>query len=67
MVKDIVGNPELRDDVVDFVKKNDGLGYAMARLNEYVESAIRALDVLPESMEKTCLIQLAHYTAIRDK
>lgn len=67
MVKDIVGKPELRDDVVDFVKKNDGLGYAMARLNEYVESAIRALDILPESMEKTCLIQLAHYTAIRDK
>lgn len=67
MVKDIVGKPELRDEIVKFVKENDGLGYAMSRLNEYVEQAVCALDVLPDSTEKSCLAQLAHYTAIRDK
>ena len=67
MVKDIAGKPELRDEIVKFVKENDGLGYAMSRLNEYVEQAVCALDVLPDSTEKSCLAQLAHYTAIRDK
>jgi octaprenyl-diphosphate synthase len=67
MVKDIVGKPELRDDIVKFVKTNGGLEYARRRLNEYVEEAVRALDVLPESHEKSCLIELAHYTALRDK
>ena len=67
MVKDIVGRPELRDDIVKFVKANGGLEYARRRLNEYVEEAVQALDVLPDSHEKSCLIELAHYTAHRDK
>ena len=67
MVKDIVGKPELRDEILAFVKENGGLEYSVKRLDEYVESAVRALDVLPESKEKACLIQLAHYTALRDK
>ena len=67
MVKDIVGKPELRDDIVAFVKDNGGLDYAVARLNEYVEEAVHALDVLPDSVEKDFLVQLAHYTAKRNK
>lgn len=67
MVKDIVGKPELRDEIVKFVKDNGGLEYAVNRLDEYVESAVRALDAFPESEEKKCLVQLAHYTAIREK
>ena len=67
MVKDIVGKPELRDDIVAFVKDNGGLDYAIARLNEYVEEAVHALDVLPDSVEKDFLVQLAHYTAKRNK
>ena len=67
MVKDIVGKPELRDDIVTFVKENGGLDYAVASLNEYVEDAVRALDVLPASEEKDFLVKLAHYTARRDK
>ena len=67
MVKDIVGQPELRDDVVNFVKANGGLEYSVLRLNEYVDAAVRALDVLPASAEKDFLVQLAHYTAKRDK
>ncbi len=67
MVKDIVGRPELRDDIVSFVKENGGLEYAKARLEEYVNEAVRALDILPDSREKECLVELARYTAIRDK
>lgn len=67
MVKDIVGKPQLRDDIVKFVKENGGLEYARRRLNEYVEEAVSALDVLPDSTEKSCLVELAHYTAIREK
>ena len=67
MVRDIVGKPELRDDVVSFVKENGGLEYAKARLEGYVNEAVRALDILPDSREKECLVELARYTAIRDK
>ena len=67
MVKDIVGRPELRDDVVSFVKENGGLEYAKSRLEEYVNEAVHALDILPDSREKECLVELARYTAIRDK
>lgn len=67
MVKDIVGRPELRDDIVSFVKENGGLEYAKARLEEYVNEAVHALDILPDSREKEYLMELARYTAIRDK
>ena len=67
MVMDIVGRPELRDDIVSFVKENGGLEYAKARLEEYVNEAVHALDILPDSREKECLVELARYTAIRDK
>lgn len=67
MVKDIVGRPELRDDIVSFVKENGGLEYAKARLEGYVNEAVHALDILPDSREKECLVELARYTAIRDK
>lgn len=67
MVKDIVGSPELRDDIVSFVKENGGLEYAKARLEEYVNEAVHALDILPDSREKEYLVELARYTAIRDK
>ena len=67
MVKDIVGKPELRDEIVAFVKANGGLEYSVTRLEEYVEAAVHALDVLPESKEKEFLVKLAHYTGKRDK
>ncbi len=67
MVRDIVGHPEHRDEIVRFVKDNGGLEYARRRLNGYVEDAVRALDVLPDSKEKDFLVELAHYTAIREK
>lgn len=67
LVKDIVGRPELRDEIVSFVKENGGLEVAVARLESYVREAEDALSVLPESKEKELLMQLARYTAFREK
>lgn len=67
LVNDIVGHPEHRDEIVTFVKENGGLEYSRMRLDEYVEKAVRALDVLPDSQEKAFLVELAYFTARRDK
>ena len=67
LVNDIVGHPEHRDEIVTFVKGNGGLEYSRMRLDEYVEKAVRALDVLPDSQEKAFLVELAYFTAKRDK
>ena len=67
LVRDIVGHPEHRDEIVDFVKRNGGLEYASNRLGYYVNQAVEALNVLPESYEKELLVKLARYTANRDK
>lgn len=65
LVKDIPGHPEYRDQIVAFVKENDGLGYAAAKLDEYVAAAVQALSVLPESFERKMLEELAYFTAKR--
>lgn len=65
LVADIVSHPENRDEIVTFVKENGGLEYAVSRLNSYVEAAVRALDMFPESEAKDSLVELAHFTADR--
>lgn len=67
LIRDIVGNPEHRDEILDFVRKNGGVEYAQKRLDEYVSQAVDALNVLPDSYEKECLVELAHYTSLRNK
>ena len=67
LVNDIVGHPEHRDEIVEFVKANGGIEYSRVRLEEYVEKAVRALDVLPDSQEKEYLKALAYFTANRNK
>lgn len=67
LVKDVVGHPEHRDEIVSFVKENGGLDYAVAELNKYVQKAVQALAVLPDSYEKSALEELAYFTAKRAK
>lgn len=67
MIRDIVAHPEYRDEIVDFVLSNAGVDYARRRLDEYVEKAVRALDVLDDSVAKGYLVELAHFTALRDR
>lgn len=65
MVRDILDHPEYRDDIVAFVKENGGLDYAVERLDDYVNQAVKVLEVLPDSKEKELLVQLAYFTAKR--
>ena len=65
LVRDIPGHPEYRDEIVAFVKENGGLESAAGELDRYVEEAVKALKVLPESYEKSCLKELAYFTAKR--
>ena len=67
LIKDIVAHPEHRDEIVAFVLENSGVDYARRRLDDYVQQAVKALDVLKESEEKAYLAELAHYTALRDR
>ena len=67
LVADIVGHPKYRDEIVDFVKSNGGLEYAVRELDRYVEEAVNALEVLPDSYEKECLVALAHFTGKRNR
>lgn len=67
LVKDIVGHPEYRDEIVSFVHENNGLEYAAAELGRYVDEALEALKVLPQSEERAFLEKLAHFTAKRNK
>ena len=67
MVRDIVSHPEYRDEIVSFVKSNGGLEYARKELQDYVDKAVKALSVLPDSYEKECLASLAYFTAERNK
>lgn len=65
MIRDIVDRPEYRDEIVTFVKTCGGLEYAVNQLNKYVDKAVEALSVLPDSKEKEMLVELAHFTARR--
>ena len=64
-ISEIVSHPEYRDEIVDFVRNNGGLEYAVSRLNSYVEQAVKALDAFPESEAKESLVKLAYFTADR--
>ena len=67
LVSDIAGHPEYQDEIVRFVKENGGLEYSERRLGEYVKKAVAALAIFPDSPEKEFLVQLAHFTAKREK
>lgn len=56
-----------RDEVVDFVRRYEGVARARVVLKEYVTKAVRALDVLAPGCEKDYLIKLAEYIAVRTR
>lgn len=64
-ISDIVDHPEYREEILDFVKNNGGLQYAVSRLDAFVAEAAEAVSVLPDSESRKMLIELAHFTAER--
>lgn len=67
LVTDIGIRPGNKLIVRDFVLNNGGLEYSGDRLQEYISKAVRALDGLPESEEKACLVEIAGLMADRDR
>jgi len=65
LVKEAGSDGDALQEVLRFVKENDGIGRATKRLNEFVEKAISALERIPDSQEKELLEELARYNAIR--
>ncbi len=64
-VRNILDHQEYRDEIVAFVKANGGLEYSVNQLDKYVDQAVDALAVLPDSKEKELLVELAYFTAKR--
>lgn len=64
-VMEIHSHPEYREEIIGFVRDYGGIGYAMDRLGEYLDEAVTALDVLPETREKPYLIEIADYVGKR--
>jgi octaprenyl-diphosphate synthase len=64
---EIHDRPACKDEIRDFVMSNGGMEYSASTLDSYVEKAVRALDVLPDSKEKDYLVKIAAFTAARDR
>ena len=65
MVREIDSHPENVDAIRRFVEENDGIGYASARLDEYIRKAEAALESFPESRARQFLVDIARYNAFR--
>ncbi len=59
--------PDNRDEILNFVRVNNGVCYAEKVLESYVNKAIDALDALPDSWYRTRLADLAAYAGGRSK
>lgn len=66
MVADIVDHPEHCNEIRRFVEDCGGVSKASDTLEEYVSMAVQALDILPDSPEKTALVQIARYNSVRN-
>ena len=64
-IEAIVGHPEYRDEILEFVRTNGGIEYAVSALDRYVSEAVEALSILPDSKAKEYLVELAYFTARR--
>lgn len=66
LVRGIVGHPENRERIVEFVLLNGGIEAARTMLDGYIDKAVDALAIFPDSEEKALLEELARFVAIRN-
>ena len=59
-------NPALAEEVRAFVIAHDGVAKAQAVLDYYIEKAIKTLQPLPTSAEKSYLAKLSLFVGARD-
>ncbi len=67
MVRGMSDHPENAGALIGFVMENDGIAYAQDRLKAYSLQAVKALSVLPDSPAVDYLVELANFTADRDR
>jgi octaprenyl-diphosphate synthase len=67
MVRDVQEHPEYVGQLMDFVKANDGIGYAQERLAEYSRLAVQSLSGLPAGPAVDYLAELAGFTVDRER
>lgn len=67
MVRQIPEHPEYCDELQQFARSHGGIEYATRRLDDYIEEAVSALALFPDSKEKEVLAGLARYNAVRNK
>ncbi|PWJ43700.1 octaprenyl-diphosphate synthase [Sediminitomix flava] len=60
-------DPKKINEIIDFVKKSDGLGYATKVMNQYITDARKILDSFPESDYRTSMHDLISYVIERKK
>src|SRR5690606_31787262 len=48
-------------EVIDFVKKNGGLDYAVVKMKEYQQQALQLLETYPDSEYKDSLVLMVNY------
>lgn len=65
MIRGIDRNPGHCDDIHRFVLENGGVDYAARILERYVEQAVEALDVLPDTPYREALKDIARYNTFR--
>lgn len=65
MIRGIDGHPEHCDEIHRFVLENGGVEYAAKTLEEYVEQAALALDILPDTPYREALKEIARYNTFR--
>lgn len=65
MVREIPEHPENCAVLHRFVLENGGVEYAAGRLNDFINEALAALELLPPSQERDVLAELARFNAVR--
>lgn len=66
MISQIHDHPEYCAQIREFVLQEGGFDYAAKRLQEYVDRAIAALSLLPDSPAKSYLREIAEFNLLRE-
>ena len=53
------------NEVIDFVKKHNGLEYAESKMKDYSDRALRILDTYPDSEARSALIEFVIFSTLR--
>ena len=64
-VRSLIKSKEAVQEVIEFVKKQNGIKYADQVMKKYAEDAKTALSIIPESIAKTSLLELVDFVVSR--